>query len=53
MKYLFILNDSPYGIERPYNGLRLASSLVLPQSSVVRRPSKTSDHEHELKWSSK
>ena len=27
MKILFILNDSPYGIERPYNGLRLAMSL--------------------------
>lgn len=24
----FILNDSPYGIERPYNGLRLAISLA-------------------------
>lgn len=24
----FILNDAPYGNERPYNGLRLALSLV-------------------------
>jgi len=27
MKHLFILNDSPYGIERTFNGLRLATSL--------------------------
>lgn len=27
MKYLFILNDPPYGTERSYNGLRLAGSL--------------------------
>lgn len=28
MKYLFILNDPPYGTERIYNGLRLARSLA-------------------------
>ncbi len=28
MKALFILNDPPYGSERCYNGLRLASALV-------------------------
>lgn len=28
MKALFILNDPPYGTERCYNGLRLASALV-------------------------
>ena len=28
MKYLFILNDPPYGTERSYNGLRLAKQLV-------------------------
>ncbi len=28
MKYLFILNDPPYGTERCYNGLRLANALV-------------------------
>lgn len=28
MKYLFVLNDSPYGIERSYNGLRLARELL-------------------------
>ncbi len=27
MKYLFILNDPPYGTERSYNGFRLALSL--------------------------
>lgn len=28
MHVLVVLNDSPYGIERPYNGLRLAHSLL-------------------------
>jgi uncharacterized protein involved in oxidation of intracellular sulfur len=28
MKVLFILNDPPYGTERCYNALRLASALV-------------------------
>ncbi len=28
MNYLIILNDPPYGSERSYNGLRLASSLA-------------------------
>lgn len=28
MKYLFILNDPPYGTERSYNGLRLAMNLA-------------------------
>jgi uncharacterized protein involved in oxidation of intracellular sulfur len=27
-KTLLIINDSPYGIERPYNALRLAMNLV-------------------------
>lgn len=27
MKYLFLFNDSPYGSQRAYNGLRLALSL--------------------------
>ena len=27
MKYLFIFNDSPYGTQRTYNGLRLAVAL--------------------------
>lgn len=28
MRYLFILNDPPYGTERSYNGLRLADKLM-------------------------
>jgi uncharacterized protein involved in oxidation of intracellular sulfur len=28
MKFLFILNDTPYGTERTYNGLRLATNLL-------------------------
>ena len=28
MKFLFILNDPPYGTERTYNGLRLAMNLL-------------------------
>lgn len=28
MRYLFILNDPPYGTERSYNGLRLARELL-------------------------
>lgn len=26
--YLFVINDAPYGNERPYNALRLAMNLV-------------------------
>jgi len=33
MKYLFILNDPPYGTERSYNGLRLANQLVKQKDS--------------------
>ncbi len=33
-QYLFILNDPPYGSERPYNALRLA--LDLAKRPVVR-----------------
>jgi uncharacterized protein involved in oxidation of intracellular sulfur len=33
--YLLIVNDSPYGNERPYNALRLALNLVKrPEASV-------------------
>ena len=35
MKYLFILNDPPYGSERSYNGLRLASSLAKSADASV------------------
>ncbi len=27
-KYLFVINDAPYGSERPYNALRLALNLI-------------------------
>lgn len=33
---LFILNDAPYGNERTYNALRLASSLVTKENVHVR-----------------
>ncbi len=33
--YLFVINDGPYGNERPYNALRMALELVKrPQASV-------------------
>ncbi len=33
--YLFIINNGPYGDERPYNALRLALNLVKhPEASV-------------------
>jgi uncharacterized protein involved in oxidation of intracellular sulfur len=35
MKYLFILNDPPYGSERTYNALRLATSLAKTEGSRV------------------
>lgn len=28
MNYLFVINDAPYGNERPYNALRHAMNLV-------------------------
>lgn len=34
MKYLFVLNDPPYGTERSYNGLRLANSLLKMEEST-------------------
>ncbi len=36
MNTLFILNDAPYGTERSYNGLRLASSLGKREGEQVR-----------------
>lgn len=33
-KYLFVLNDPPYGTERSYNALRLARSLLNHQEEV-------------------
>lgn len=37
MKFLFILNDPPYGTERCYNGFRLAHALAknAPTSEIV------------------
>lgn len=34
--YLFIINNSPYGNERPYNALRLALNLVKRPEVHVR-----------------
>lgn len=33
---LFIINDAPYGSERPYNALRLAGALVGREDQQVR-----------------
>jgi len=34
--YLFIINDGPYGNERPYNALRLAMNLAKRPEANVR-----------------
>ena len=34
--YLLIVNDAPYGNERPYNALRLAMNLIKRSGVVVR-----------------
>ena len=34
--YLFLINDAPYGNERPYNALRLALDLVKRPEARVR-----------------
>lgn len=36
MTYLFIFNDSPYGSQRTYNGLRLLASLARTRENDVR-----------------
>lgn len=36
IRYLFIINDGPYGNERPYNALRLAMNLVKREATHVR-----------------
>ncbi len=36
MKTLFILNDPPYGTERTYNGLRLATTLLKRDGEEVK-----------------
>jgi uncharacterized protein involved in oxidation of intracellular sulfur len=35
-KYLFIINNGPYGDERPYNALRLAMSLQKREDTQVK-----------------
>jgi uncharacterized protein involved in oxidation of intracellular sulfur len=35
-KYLFIINDAPYGNERPYNALRHAMNVMKRESVQVR-----------------
>ena len=34
--YLLIINDGPYGNERPYNALRLAMNLAKREGTCVR-----------------
>ena len=34
--YLFIINNSPYGDERPYNALRLAMNLLKREDTQVK-----------------
>lgn len=36
MKNLFILNDTPYGSERTYNGLRMAGAISKQPANEVR-----------------
>lgn len=36
VKYLFILNDPPYGTERSYNALRLARSMLKAGDTEVK-----------------
>jgi uncharacterized protein involved in oxidation of intracellular sulfur len=35
-KYLIVINDGPYGNERPYNALRLALNLLKHTGTSVR-----------------
>lgn len=35
MKYLFILNDWPYGTERSYNGLRITNALAKTEGNTI------------------
>jgi len=34
-EYLFVINDSPYGNERPYNALRLALNLAKREGTHI------------------
>jgi len=35
-RFLFVINDAPYGNERPYNALRLALNIVKRPGVAVR-----------------
>jgi uncharacterized protein involved in oxidation of intracellular sulfur len=35
-KYLIVINDAPYGNERPYNALRLAMNLIKREDLGVK-----------------
>ena len=35
-KYLIVINDAPYGNERPYNALRLALNLVKRENVEIK-----------------
>mgnify|MGYP003479384132 CR=1 FL=1 len=35
-KYLFVINDAPYGNERPYNALRHAMNLVKREGVAIK-----------------
>jgi uncharacterized protein involved in oxidation of intracellular sulfur len=35
MNYLIIINDPPYGTERSYNGLRLATALAKDEGASI------------------
>jgi len=35
-KYLFIINNAPYGDERPYNAMRLAMNLIKEDNTEVK-----------------
>lgn len=35
-QYLFVINDGPYGNERPYNALRLAMNLAKREAIHIR-----------------
>ncbi len=34
--YLLVINDGPYGNERPYNALRLALELLKSEEAIVK-----------------
>ncbi len=35
-RYLFVINNAPYGDERPYNALRLATNLAKREGTQVK-----------------